>query len=169
MKEIIKIALLTSVILIVLALFTIVIKWDNKTVQFSNTDSYANNNKFIVYKDKDCSCCEQYIEYLNKNGFEVKTVKMEQNELEKLKDREEIPKNLRSCHTAKYGQYFIEWHVPVEAINKLISDKPNIKGIALPGMDETDNNDIHILNANGHIKIYQLNNDNTITLFMELN
>ena len=41
---------------------------------------------------------------------------------------------MKSCHTAIVETYFVEGHIPVEAIKKLITEKPNIDGIALPGM-----------------------------------
>lgn len=45
-----------------------------------------------------------------------------------------IPPNLSSCHTAKIGDYFIEGHVPAEDIKRLMAEKPNIKGLIVPGM-----------------------------------
>ena len=41
---------------------------------------------------------------------------------------------MQSCHTTILGKYFIEGHVPLEAINKLLKEQPDIDGIALPGM-----------------------------------
>ena len=41
---------------------------------------------------------------------------------------------MRSCHSAQIDNYTIEGHVPIESINKLFREKPNIKGIAVPGM-----------------------------------
>ncbi|MFC1935639.1 DUF411 domain-containing protein [Chloroflexota bacterium] len=51
-----------------------------------------------------------------------------------IKDRYEIPEALRTCHTATVGNYILEGHVPVEAIQRLLMEKPAIRGIALPGM-----------------------------------
>ena len=44
------------------------------------------------------------------------------------------PTNLESCHTTIVEGYVIEGHIPVEVINKLLKEKPDIKGIAMPGM-----------------------------------
>ena len=41
---------------------------------------------------------------------------------------------MQSCHTTVIGKYFVEGHMPFEAINKLLSENPDISGIALPGM-----------------------------------
>ena len=38
------------------------------------------------------------------------------------------------CHTTIIGDYFVEGHVPLEAVEKLLTEKPDIKGIAMPGM-----------------------------------
>ena len=47
-----------------------------------------------------------------------------------------IPDNMASCHTAilEGSGYFVEGHIPVAAIDKLLRDAPAIDGIALPGM-----------------------------------
>ena len=47
-----------------------------------------------------------------------------------------VPEALYSCHTAKIGDYLVEGHVPEAAVAKLLAERPNIKGIALPGMPE---------------------------------
>ena len=51
-----------------------------------------------------------------------------------IKDRYKIPEALRTCHTATVGNYIIEGHVPVEVISRLLKEKPEIRGVALPGM-----------------------------------
>jgi hypothetical protein len=54
--------------------------------------------------------------------------------LDEIKDRLNIPEEMRSCHTSVIGDYYIEGHVPVAAIRKLLAEQPAIDGIALPGM-----------------------------------
>ena len=51
-----------------------------------------------------------------------------------IKERYGVPRNLESCHTEIIGGYFVEGHMPIEAIEKLLSERPDIRGIALPGM-----------------------------------
>ncbi len=51
-----------------------------------------------------------------------------------IKQAYQIPQNMISCHTAVIEDYFVEGHVPVEAIKKMLEEKPAIDGIALPGM-----------------------------------
>ncbi len=85
-----------------------------------------------VYKSELCGCCDLYTKYLKKSDFDVEVV--QQDDLTPLKDELNIPDKLRSCHTTKVGDYFVEGHMPKEAIAKLLAEKPDIAGIALPGM-----------------------------------
>jgi hypothetical protein len=39
-----------------------------------------------------------------------------------------------SCHTADVDGYIIEGHVPAEAIERLLAERPEAVGLALPGM-----------------------------------
>lgn len=45
-----------------------------------------------------------------------------------------VPDGARSCHTALVDGYVVEGHVPSEAIVKLLDDRPDVAGLALPGM-----------------------------------
>ncbi len=51
-----------------------------------------------------------------------------------IKEKYQIPQNMESCHTAVIADYFVEGHVPIEAIEELLKEKLDIDGIALPGM-----------------------------------
>ncbi len=85
-----------------------------------------------VYSSPTCGCCREYESYLEKSGFAVESIKTD--DLTEVKDSFGIPEEMRSCHTAVIDQYFVEGHVPVEAIRKLLEEQPPIAGIALPGM-----------------------------------
>tara|TARA_Y100000034_G_C6902645_1_gene417852 strand:+ start:899 stop:1315 length:417 start_codon:yes stop_codon:yes gene_type:complete len=86
----------------------------------------------IVYKSATCGCCVGYVAELKRQGFKVKTINLENMDSIKLKYN--IPRHMQSCHTSIIGDYFIEGHVPIEAVNKLLSERPSIDGIALPNM-----------------------------------
>lgn len=88
--------------------------------------------KARVYKTPICTCCDLHMGYLKSYGIDVEVVEME--EVSEIKKSLEIPKELSSCHTTVIGDYFIEGHVPIEAISKLMKEKPDVRGIALPGM-----------------------------------
>lgn len=103
-----------------------------------------NNNKYLdennvfsgteitVFKSEFCGCCVGYIAELEKEGFDVKVV--ESQDLSSVKSQYNIPKVMQSCHTAVVEGYFIEGHVPMQAVNKLLEEKPDIDGISLAGM-----------------------------------
>ncbi|MBL4763113.1 MAG: DUF411 domain-containing protein [Gammaproteobacteria bacterium] len=85
-----------------------------------------------VYKNPSCGCCGKWVEHLEAAGLvaDVEAV----NDVTPLKTQFGVPTTLASCHTAKIGGYFIEGHVPVEDIKRLLAEKPDIAGLAVPGM-----------------------------------
>ena len=85
-----------------------------------------------VFKTPSCGCCYGYVLFLEEEKFKVKQTDM--RSLHLIKKKYNIPLEMQSCHTTILGKYFIEGHVPIEAINKLLKEKPDIDGIALPGM-----------------------------------
>ena len=99
-----------------------------------NASANINNKKLSVevFKTPSCGCCYGYVLFLEKEQFNVKETDM--RSLHSIKQKYNIPLEMQSCHTTIIGKYFIEGHVPLEAVNKLLKDQPNIDGIALPGM-----------------------------------
>lgn len=85
-----------------------------------------------VYRSPACGCCENYEGYLEGAGFRVQSVSL--SDPAAIKDELGIPQEMRGCHTTVLGDYYVEGHVPVEAIWKLLEERPPIDGIALPGM-----------------------------------
>ena len=96
----------------------------------------ANTNKnklnVEVFKTPSCGCCYGYVLFLEKEKFNVKQTDM--RSLHSIKKKYNIPLEMQSCHTTIMGKYFIEGHVPLQAVNKLLKEQPEIDGIALPGM-----------------------------------
>ena len=88
--------------------------------------------KVVSYRSASCVCCKKWINHLRDNGLEVFDNIVE--DVSVIKNQYQIPNNLRSCHSAQIANYTIEGHVPIESINKLFREKPNINGIAVPGM-----------------------------------
>ena len=72
--------------------------------------------------------------HLRANGFSAVTKDLEPAELAALKTRYGIGHELSSCHTAKVGGYVIEGHVPAEDILRLLEERLEIAGLAVPGM-----------------------------------
>ncbi len=92
----------------------------------------AHAEKVVVYKSPTCGCCKAWVKHLRENGFEVEV--HQRYNVEPVKDEMGVPKPLRSCHTAKVGGYVIEGHVPADLIVKLLEEKPDAAGLAVPGM-----------------------------------
>jgi hypothetical protein len=85
-----------------------------------------------VTKDPSCGCCGAWVDHVRKAGFPVEVI--ESAEVNRLKVRLGVPQDLASCHTDEVGGYVIEGHVPAEAIKRLLAEKPQAKGLAVPGM-----------------------------------
>jgi hypothetical protein len=54
--------------------------------------------------------------------------------LNQIKSKYLVPEQLQSCHTAIVNGYVVEGHVPVAEIERLLSEKPDVIGIAVGGM-----------------------------------
>ena len=88
-----------------------------------------------VYKDKNCGCCKEWVKHLTANGFTAQAHDLSESAMSETKNTLGVPNELRSCHTAVIGRYFVEGHVPADVIKKLHTQKPsNILGLAVPGM-----------------------------------
>jgi hypothetical protein len=86
----------------------------------------------VVYKSPSCGCCAKWIDHLEQNGFNVEV--HNQRDMGPVKDRFGVPRNLQSCHTAQVDGYVVEGHVPAEDIERLLKERPDVKGLAVPGM-----------------------------------
>lgn len=87
-----------------------------------------------VYKTPGCGCCTAWEDYLREEGFEVVSRDINQHELNAIKQEQGLGRELASCHTAFIGDYVIEGHVPADDIRRLIDERPDVDGIAVPGM-----------------------------------
>jgi hypothetical protein len=85
-----------------------------------------------LYKNPQCGCCEGYADYLRENGFDV-TVKPTHN-LPLLHRQHGVPEALAGCHTTLVDGYVVEGHVPIGPVLRMLTERPAIKGISLPGM-----------------------------------
>jgi hypothetical protein len=92
----------------------------------------AADNPVVVYKNPWCGCCGGWVDHMRKNGFEVTVYDVE--DLDPIKSAYNVPDSLQSCHSAKIGGYTIEGHVPARDILRLLSEKPEIVGLSVPGM-----------------------------------
>ncbi|MGB6906542.1 MAG: DUF411 domain-containing protein [Methyloceanibacter sp.] len=87
-----------------------------------------------VWKSATCECCVNWVKHLEANGFEVKVNGANSGTLAALKRQAGIPDKLASCHTAKIDGYVVEGHVPGPDIKRLVAERPEAVGLAVPGM-----------------------------------
>jgi hypothetical protein len=85
-----------------------------------------------VYKSAACGCCALWVDYMRKNGFDPKVQDVEN--IGALKLKLGVRPEYSSCHTTEVGGYIVEGHVPVEAVQRLLKERPKIAGIAVPNM-----------------------------------
>ncbi len=114
-----------------------------------------------VYKSPTCGCCKKWISHLESNGFKVEATNL--NNLTPIKDKLGIEPRIRSCHTAKIGGYVVEGHVPASDIKRMLKDKPEIVGLAVPGMPmgspgmegpRKDNYSVIAIGKSGELALY---------------
>lgn len=86
----------------------------------------------VVYKSASCGCCKLWVEHLKKVGFSVQA--RDVRDLKAIRARAGVPMRLEACHTAEVGGYFVEGHVPVEDIKRLLRERPAARGLSVPGM-----------------------------------
>ncbi len=86
----------------------------------------------VVYKDPGCGCCEKWVGIMKTSGFAISVENT--TGMAAIKRRYGVGDQLASCHTALVGGYIIEGHVPADLIQKLLKEKPRVKGLAVPGM-----------------------------------
>lgn len=85
-----------------------------------------------VYKSPTCGCCSKWIDHLRAAGFTVQATNVP--DVNPYKREYGLPPQLASCHTAIVEGYVVEGHVPADDVIKMLRQKPDIKGIAVPGM-----------------------------------
>lgn len=94
----------------------------------------ANGNGAVVtvYRSPTCGCCKAWEDHLREHGYTV--VSIETPALNAIKTDNDVPRPLQSCHTALVDGYVIEGHVSAADIARLLSERPDVHGLAVPGM-----------------------------------
>ena len=117
----------------VLSIFSVAFIAFTPALQVFTDAAHANPQLEIkVVKRPSCGCCTGWVEHLKSNGF--KTSVTESRQLRAIRAQLGVPKGLASCHTAQIEGYVIEGHVPASAIKRLLVERPNATGLAVPGM-----------------------------------
>lgn len=102
------------------------------TLLFQTMGASAEAETLEVWKSPTCGCCAGWVDHMKAAGFDVRVNETEN--LSPIKSANGVSQELMSCHTAKIGGYVIEGDVSASDVAKLLHTKPQIKGIAVPGM-----------------------------------
>ena len=110
-----------------------------------------------VYKSPTCGCCGAWVDHMKENGYDV--VVHEQQNLQSIKEKAGILPGQGSCHTAFIDGYAIEGHVPAADVDRLLAERPDARGLTVPGMpvgspgmemgDRVDAYDVLLFDENG--------------------
>lgn len=103
-------------------------------VQFGGSSQSADAAlpAVTVYKSATCQCCSRWIDHMRENGFDVNA--SDRMDMQEVKAHYNVPRELAACHTAVVGGYVVEGHVPATDIKRLLQERPNVRGLTVPGM-----------------------------------
>lgn len=121
----------------------------------------ATDPAITVFASPSCGCCHEWVKHLEYNAFKATVENV--GDVTPYKRKYGVPEKLWSCHTAVIGRYTIEGHVPVDLIEKMLIERPQIVGLAVPGMPRgapgmegpvSDRYDVIAFKANGETEVY---------------
>jgi hypothetical protein len=99
---------------------------------WSGSRAAAGAIEVQVFKNPQCGCCNGWVSHLEADGFSVSVQDLD--DLTQIKRVAGVPDELSACHTAVLDRYSIEGHVPAAALQRLLAARPDIRGLAVPGM-----------------------------------
>lgn len=88
--------------------------------------------EIVVYRSAYCECCQDWESHMAEAGFLVQDHVAD--DMDSIKQSMGVPEDLASCHTASLDGYVVEGHVPAKSIQRMLAEKPEIHGLAAPGM-----------------------------------
>jgi hypothetical protein len=120
--------------------------------------------RMVVYKTPTCGCCRAWADSMRAAGFALEVHDMPN--VQPVKQEHGLPGHLASCHTAIVGGYVVEGHAPADVIRRLLRERPQVAGIAVPGMPvgsvgmeapdgRKDPYDIIAFTKDGQVSVYE--------------
>ena len=95
---------------------------------------FSMSETLIVYRTETCGCCGEWVKRMISGGLRAEVQFVNDELLKSIKLQLGISTELSSCHTATISQYFVEGHVPVNDIYRLLIERPKARGLTVPGM-----------------------------------
>lgn len=118
----------------------------------------------VVYKSPTCGCCEKWVDHMRGAGFNLAPVDLSSGELMQRKLKLGVTAPQASCHTAQIDGYTIEGHVPADDVKRLLAERPDAIGLAVPDMpvgspgmeagDAKDPYDVLLLKKDGTTEVF---------------
>lgn len=118
-----------------------------------------------VWKSPNCGCCRDWIAHLQANGFAVTAFDAGNTD---VRAQFGMPLQYGACHTGRIDGYALEGHVPAREVHRLLREKPQALGLAVPamplgspGMDgpeygaRRDPYDVLLVQRDGKASVYQ--------------
>ncbi len=95
--------------------------------------AFAGTQKPLIeiWKNPACICCKDWVAHLETNGF---TTEVNETDNSATRSKLGVVAAYASCHTAQVEGYAIEGHVPAADIRRLLKERPDAIGLAVPGM-----------------------------------
>ena len=153
-----------------LAYASLVILLAGGAIWYIISDYYAHQENaasqkadIVMYKNDGCQCCDKWAQYMQGSGYSVENVTAEN--LYAIKAEEGVPRDMGSCHTAIVGDYVVEGHVPAEDVMRLLREKPDARGLVVPGMPASSPGMNTALNE--PFKVYLIKNDGSTEVYAQ--
>jgi len=129
----------------------------------SSDNILSDKIEVVMYKNAGCQCCTEWGDHMMEGEFDVEEVPTPV--LMQVKQENGITRELASCHTALVDGYVVEGHVPIEDVRRLLEERPDAIGLAVPGMPvgspgmETpgrtpDSYDVLLVNKDGSTSVF---------------
>ena len=123
----------------------------------------SSKDRVTVWKTPNCDCCSEWVSHLRSNGFEVVTHDVK--DTAPMRQKLGLAEKFGSCHTGLLGSYVLEGHVPAREMRRLLQEKPQAIGLAVPGMptgspgmemgNARDAHDVLLVLKDGNSRVYQ--------------
>lgn len=124
----------------------------------------AQGMPMYVEQSNGCGCCLAWMERMEENGFAPTGDDMFAGLLVRYKLDMGVPPKMVSCHTAVVEGYVIEGHVPAADIRRLLDERPDAVGLAVPGMpigspgmdfgDDREAFDVFLIGRDGTTEVF---------------
>lgn len=115
-----------------------------------------------VWKSPTCGCCSAWVDHLRAAGFTVEVTDVD--DIARVKREMGVPGSLQSCHTALVDGYVVEGHVPAADVRRLLAERPDVAGLAVPEMpigspgmemgDQHEPYEVQTFTADGAVAVY---------------